>query len=140
MFTGIRDSSLLRPSIIRHSSVRSRPARKRGTGHRLRRVPRGRLPCATPTGLPGFAFDELARTLQIVAELGLPVDDLLDFTTVVDDPWRDPTDHLELLQGAPHQKLRIGPFRLGCRADRDGQVLYVLTIKKRGGDAYRGDD
>jgi len=59
---------------------------------------------------------------------------------VVEDPWRDPTDHLKPLQGAPHQKLRVGPFRLGCRADRDAQVLYVLRITKRGGDAYRGDD
>ena len=59
---------------------------------------------------------------------------------IVTDPWRDPIDHLDPLQGAPHQKLRIGPFRLGCRADRDAKILYVLTIRKRGGDAYRGDD
>jgi mRNA-degrading endonuclease RelE of RelBE toxin-antitoxin system len=59
---------------------------------------------------------------------------------IVTDQWRDPTDHLDPLQGAPHQKLRIGQFRLGCRADRGAKVLYILTIKKRGGDAYRGDD
>jgi len=59
---------------------------------------------------------------------------------IVDDQWRDPTDYLEPLQGIPHQKLRIGPFRLGCRADRDAQILYVLRIRKRGGDAYRSDD
>jgi len=59
---------------------------------------------------------------------------------VVTDQWRDPTDHLEPLEGAPHQKLRIGPFRLGCRAVRDERTLYVLAITKRGGDAYRGDD
>jgi mRNA interferase RelE/StbE len=59
---------------------------------------------------------------------------------IVTDQWRDPTDYLKPLEGAPHQKLRIGPFRLGCRADRGEKVLYVLTIKKRGGDAYRGDD
>jgi len=59
---------------------------------------------------------------------------------IVTDQWRDPTDHLEPLQGAPHQKLRIGQYRLGCRADRDAKVLHVLRIKKRGGDAYRGDD
>lgn len=59
---------------------------------------------------------------------------------VVADPWREPSDYLEPLQGAPHQKLRIGPFRLGCRADHQNAVLYVLTIKKRGGDAYRSDD
>lgn len=59
---------------------------------------------------------------------------------IVRDQWREPTDYLEPLQGAPHQKLRIGPFRLGCRVDRSEPVLFVLTIKKRGGDAYRGDD
>lgn len=59
---------------------------------------------------------------------------------VVNDEWRDPTDYLEPLQGAPHQKLRVGPFRLGCRADRDATVLYVLAIRQRGDDAYRGDD
>lgn len=59
---------------------------------------------------------------------------------VVTDQWRDPPEYLEPLQGAPHDKLRIGPFRLGCRADREAATLYVLTVKKRGGDAYRGDD
>lgn len=59
---------------------------------------------------------------------------------IVGDPWRDPTDYLEPLAGTPHQKLRIGQFRLGCRADRNEQMLYILTIKKRGGNAYRGDD
>lgn len=66
------------------------------------------------------------------------IDSKLD--EIVDDPWRDPADHLEPLAGAPHQKLRIGQFRLGCRLDREDAILYVLTIKKRGGDAYRGDD
>lgn len=59
---------------------------------------------------------------------------------IVIDEWREPTDYLESLQDAPHQKLRIGPFRLGCRADRDVKTLYILRIRKRGGDAYRGDD
>lgn len=59
---------------------------------------------------------------------------------IVTDEWREPTEYLEPLRGAPHQKLRVGPFRLGCRADRETQILYVLRIRKRGGDAYRGDD
>lgn len=59
---------------------------------------------------------------------------------IVTDQWRDPADYLEPLQGVPHQKLRIGPFRLGCRVNHDDRVLYVLRIRKRGGDAYRGDD
>ena len=59
---------------------------------------------------------------------------------IVTDPWRDPPDYLEPLSGMPHDKLRIGPFRLGCRADRETALLYVVAIKKRGGDAYRGDD
>jgi len=59
---------------------------------------------------------------------------------IIGDPWREPPEYLEPLQGAPHEKLRVGPFRLGCRADQSDRTLYVLTIKKRGGDAYRGDD
>jgi mRNA interferase RelE/StbE len=58
----------------------------------------------------------------------------------VTDQWRDPEDYLEPLQGAPHQKLRVGPFRLGCRLDPDQKTLYILQIRKRGGDAYRSDD
>ena len=59
---------------------------------------------------------------------------------IVTDQWREPMGYLEPLEGVPHQKLRIGPFRLGCRVARSEQILYVLTITKRGGDAYRGDD
>jgi mRNA-degrading endonuclease RelE of RelBE toxin-antitoxin system len=59
---------------------------------------------------------------------------------IVTDEWRDPPDHLEPLHGTPHDKLRIGPFRLGCRADRTEHILYVLRVRKRGGDAYRNDD
>ena len=59
---------------------------------------------------------------------------------IVTDQWRDPPEHLDPLQGAPHQKLRIGQFRLGCRVDRSKNILYVLRIRKRGGDAYRSDD
>ena len=59
---------------------------------------------------------------------------------IVTDEWRDPADHLEPLQGTPHQKLRVGPFRLGCRVDQTEHVLYVLRVRKRGGDAYRSDD
>lgn len=59
---------------------------------------------------------------------------------IVADEWRDPTEYLEPLSGVPHDKLRVGPFRLGCRADRGEKILYVLRIRKRGGDAYRSDD
>jgi mRNA-degrading endonuclease RelE of RelBE toxin-antitoxin system len=59
---------------------------------------------------------------------------------IVTDEWRDPPEYLEPLEGAPHQKLRIGPFRLGCRVARTERMLYVLRIRKRGGDAYRSDD
>lgn len=59
---------------------------------------------------------------------------------IVTDEWRDPPNYLEPLSGAAHQKLRVGPFRLGCRADQTEQILYVLRIRKRGGDAYRSDD
>lgn len=53
---------------------------------------------------------------------------------IVTDEWRDPPAHLEPLQGAPHEKLHIGQFRLGCRADRTKHILYVLRIRKRGGN------
>ena len=59
---------------------------------------------------------------------------------IVDDPWREPTDYIEPVQGSPNSKLRIGQFRLGCRLDHTEQVLYVARIRKRGGDAYRSDD
>lgn len=75
------------------------------------------------------ALDQYARD-RLVSKLD----------SIVTDQWREPTDHLEPLQGAPHDKLRVGQFRLGCRADRDEKILYVLAIGKRGGDAYRGDD
>jgi len=75
-------------------------------------------------GLDGYAQERISSKLD----------------EIVTDQWRNPTDYLEPLAGAPHQKLRIGPFRLGCRAARSEHVLYVLTISKRGGDAYRGDD
>jgi len=75
------------------------------------------------------ALDEYARD-RIISKL----------EEVVTDQWREPTDHLEPLAGAPHQKLRVGQFRLGCRADREQRILYVVAIRKRGGNAYRGDD
>lgn len=59
---------------------------------------------------------------------------------IVTDEWREPDQYLEPLEGTPHEKLRIGPFRLGCRVDRSEAILYVLRIRKRGGDAYRSDD
>jgi len=59
---------------------------------------------------------------------------------VVNDQWREPADYIEPLSGVPHGKLRVGPFRLGCRADRGTKVPYVLGIRKRGGGAYRDDD
>jgi mRNA-degrading endonuclease RelE of RelBE toxin-antitoxin system len=75
-------------------------------------------------GLDDHARDRIASKLDEIAN----------------DKWRDPPAHLEPLQGAPHQKLRVGPFRLGCRIDRSKKILYVLRIRKRGGDAYRSDD
>lgn len=59
---------------------------------------------------------------------------------VVTDQWRDPGDYLEPLTGAPHSKLRIGAFRLGCEADQDDRVLWVYTIEKRSGAYEPGED
>lgn len=52
---------------------------------------------------------------------------------IVTDEWREPADHLEPLESAPHEKLRIGPFRLGCRLDQANHTIYILRIRKRGG-------
>jgi len=61
------------------------------------------------------ALDEYARD-RIISKL----------EEVVTDQWREPTDYLEPLAGAPHQKLRVGQFRLGCRADREQRILALL--------------
>ena len=59
---------------------------------------------------------------------------------IVNDQWRDPDHYLEPLTGAPHSKLRIGPFRLGADCDGEATLLDVYTIERRG-DAYTpGDD
>jgi mRNA-degrading endonuclease RelE of RelBE toxin-antitoxin system len=59
---------------------------------------------------------------------------------IVGDPWRDPGEYLEPLTGAPHSKLRIGAFRLGCEADQTAHLLWVYTIEKRPGAYSPGDD
>jgi len=51
---------------------------------------------------------------------------------IVSDEWRNPTEDLDSLEQAPHDKLLVGPFRLGCRLDPDEELLYVLRIRVRG--------
>jgi len=58
---------------------------------------------------------------------------------IVNDQWREPGDYLEPLTGAPHSKLRIGAFRLGCEADGSDRLLWIYSIEKRPG-AYKADD
>ena len=65
--------------------------------------------------------DEYARE-RIVARLD----------EVISGEWRNPTENLEALAQAPHDKLLIGPFRLGCRLDHEAGLLYVLRIRIRG--------
>jgi mRNA interferase RelE/StbE len=59
---------------------------------------------------------------------------------IVSDQWRDPSEYLEPLTGAPHSKLRIGAFRLGCKADHADRRLWIYTIEKRSGAYKPGDD
>lgn len=59
---------------------------------------------------------------------------------IVTDQWRDPDDYLEPLTGAPHSKLRIGPFRLGAHCAHDEKILDIYTIERRGGAYTPGDD
>lgn len=51
---------------------------------------------------------------------------------IISGEWRNPTENLDSLAEAPHDKLLIGPFRLGCRVDHDEKLLYVLRIRMRG--------
>lgn len=59
---------------------------------------------------------------------------------IVTDQWRDPSDYLKPLTGAPHSKLRIGAFRLGCKTVQADKILWVYTIEKRPGAYKPGDD
>jgi mRNA interferase RelE/StbE len=59
---------------------------------------------------------------------------------IVTDQWREPDDYLEPLTGAPHAKLRIGAFRLGCEADHSEGLLWIYNIEKRPGAYKPGDD
>ena len=47
---------------------------------------------------------------------------------IATDQWREPPEYLEPLEGAPHDKLRIGPFRLGCRADVEVAFHFVAAV------------
>jgi mRNA interferase RelE/StbE len=58
---------------------------------------------------------------------------------VVTDEWRTPPEYLEPLTNSPFDKLRVGDYRLGCRAIRKDQQLVVASIRKRSG-AYTADD
>jgi mRNA-degrading endonuclease RelE of RelBE toxin-antitoxin system len=59
---------------------------------------------------------------------------------IVTDQWRDPDDYLEPLTGAPHSKLRVGAFRLGCKAVHADRILWIYNIEKRPGAYKPGDD
>lgn len=59
---------------------------------------------------------------------------------IVTDEWRDPTDYIEPLTGAPHGKVRVGAYRLGVDADRDLKTVTVYTIEHRSGAYTPGDD
>ena len=62
------------------------------------------------------------------------------FDEIVNDQWRDPGDYLEPLTGAPHSKLRIGPFRLGALRDHDERILDISIIECHGSAYKLGDD
>ena len=58
---------------------------------------------------------------------------------IVNDQWRDLAAYTEPLTGAPHSRIRIGQFRLGCECDHGNHTLIVFTIERRSG-AYKADD
>lgn len=76
-------------------------------------------------------FDRLDPSIQ--EEIGSKLDE------IVTDEWRDPPAYLEPLTNSPFNKLRIGDYRLGCRAIRDDRLLLINSIRKRSG-AYTADD
>jgi mRNA-degrading endonuclease RelE of RelBE toxin-antitoxin system len=59
---------------------------------------------------------------------------------IVNDQWRDPSDYLDPLTGAPHSKLHVGAFRLGCEPDQNDRLLWIYTIAKRPGAYEPGDE
>jgi len=58
---------------------------------------------------------------------------------IVNDQWRDPDEYMQPLTGAPHSRIRIGQFRLGCECDYENKELAIFTIERRSG-AYKADD
>ena len=60
----------------------------------------------------------------------------LKLDEIVNDQWRDPSDYLDPLTGAP----RIGAFRLGCEPDQNDRLLWIYTVEKRPGAYEPGDD
>jgi mRNA-degrading endonuclease RelE of RelBE toxin-antitoxin system len=77
------------------------------------------------------AYDDLDEHAQ-----GRITDKLDD---IVNDQWRDPDEYMEPLTGAPHSRIRIGQFRLGCECDYENEILTIFTIERRSG-AYKADD
>lgn len=58
---------------------------------------------------------------------------------IVADEWRDPTDHIDPLTGAPWGKLRVGNYRLAVAIDHDDRTLTIRGVEHRR-NAYKGDD
>jgi|APHM01.1.fsa_nt_gi Cytotoxic translational repressor of toxin-antitoxin stability system len=58
---------------------------------------------------------------------------------IVADEWREPTEHIDPLAGAPWGKLRVGNYRLAVVIDHDDRTLTVRGIEHRR-NAYKGDD
>lgn len=59
---------------------------------------------------------------------------------IVSDEWRDPSEYVEPLTGAPHGKIRVGDVRLGAHADHETETLVIYTIEHRSGAYKPGDD
>jgi len=55
------------------------------------------------------------------------------------NPWREPPEYGEPLEGSPYRKVRIGEFRLSVTFLHDECEMVVARIKRRGG-AYTADD
>lgn len=86
-----------------------------------------------------WEFTDRAQTQFDRLDPPIQTDIISKLEEIVTDEWRDPPDYLEPLTNSPFEKLRIGDYRLGCRAIRDDHLLLISSIRKRSG-AYTADD
>ena len=86
-----------------------------------------------------WRFSSTARSNfeSIEADERERIEDKLD--EICENPWRDPPEYGEPLQGSPYRKVSVGEFRLSVTFLREDEGMIVARVKHRGG-AYTADD